>query len=328
MSTKIERSTSLPSTPKISGVPRAAVTAVTTPANGTPAPEVSGSFSAEALKKELIPAGKHISKSADPGSLWGATIKADDLDPEAFLKLPPQEQRARIHELRERRDELGAEIQARVAELEKKWRYSRLVTRTEALRDYQDQSKHLDGTSRHRLDAALDKSEAAQQRINRLLAEAAKLKGLDKNDPVVAEQRKKLAAELRRARSEQSDAVKVATEVVDDQGLKVDRLAVTEQIIDPNAPKPGSGGSLLEKIAKFFHLDFLINTVQHFIDFVSHIGEKKQVEAKREQEQDQARARQLASDLKKRLDREQADFENLEKQLALLRSFVSRAQQP
>ena len=48
----------------------------------------------------------------------------------------------------------------------------------------------------------------------------------------------------------------VFRDVVDAVGLKVDRLATTEQIIDPAAPAQGSGGSLLDKIGRFFKLDW------------------------------------------------------------------------
>jgi len=195
------------------------------------------------------------------------------------------EQKAQLTTLREERQQLSAQIQARLAKLDIKWNNSRLVTRTEALRDYQEQTKHLDPATKHELDALLEKSEAAQRKINDVRARIDRLPKTPEAKKAQAALRSQLARELRNARSEQSKVVQAATAVVDQQGLKTDRLATTEQVIDPSAPAPGSGSSLLEKITRFLGIDSFFTrlnkaTVNLFVDSLKE--ESKRRDAKLE----------------------------------------------
>jgi len=250
---KIERTTSLTSTPKAQAVSRSTGTTPAEPA--APKAPVTEYAGQAAPRKELVPKGAQVSTSADPGALWGETAKPTSLDQASFQKLSPAEQHAAIVALREERNQLGAEIQARLAKLDIKWNNSRLVTRTEALRDYQEQTKNLDPATKHELDALLEKSEAAQRKINDVRARIDRLPKTPEAKKAQAALRSQLARELRSARSEQSKVVKAATAVVDEKGLKTDRLATTEQVIDPSAPAPGSGSSLLDKITRFLGID-------------------------------------------------------------------------
>lgn len=252
---KIERTTSLTSTPKAQAVSRTTSTAQAEVISTPKGPVTAYAGQAAPPKKDLHPTGKQVTVSADPSSLWGEAPKPAPLDQTAFKKLPPTEQRAQIQALREERNQLSAEIQARLAKLDIKWNNSRLVTRTEALRDYQEQTKHLDPATKKELDGLLDRAEASQRKINELRARIDRLPKTPEAKKAQAELRTQLAKELRRARDEQSKVVKAATAVVDEQGLKTERLAVTEQVIDPSAPKPGSGDSLLDKVLRFLHLD-------------------------------------------------------------------------
>jgi hypothetical protein len=259
---KIERNPG----PSVVSTPKAqAVTRTPTP-NETWAAAPKGLVAEYAGKaapsKDLVPKQQQVTRSADPSSLWGETAKPQALDVEAFQKLSPAEQKKQLQALRAERNQLSQEIAQRLEQLDVKWGRSRLVTRTEALREYQENTKHLEPGAKAELDALLDRSESSQRKINALRARIDRLPKTPEEKAAMKELRTELARELRRLRSEQSKVVKEATAVVDEQGLKTDRLAVTEQIIDPSAPAPGSGQSLLEKVARFFELDWFFNALQ------------------------------------------------------------------
>lgn len=256
---KIERTTSLPSTPKTQGVSRTTSAQATPAATAVPAAPTT-TFAGQATPtRELIPAGKPVATSASPNALWGEQPKPVSLDRAAFEKLSPTEQKAVAAQCAEERSRVGGEIEQRVEQLDRRWKNSRLSTRTEALREYEENGDRLPSHRRRDLDRAVARSESAQRRINELKAKIDQLPKTPEAKAEMKELRTQLARELRSARSEQSKAVKDATAVVDAEGLKVDRLATTEQIIDPTAPAPGSGDSLLEKVARFFHLDQFIS---------------------------------------------------------------------
>lgn len=268
---KIERTNSSVSTARAQAITKTSAVPVA-PASPPPAATYAGQA---APTKELIPNGKPVAKSASPNALWGEQPKPVSLDREAFAKLPPAEQREVLKKAAVEREQLGGEINARVEHLDRKWKNSRLVTRTEALREYQERSGHLHPRRRRDLDKLLVRSEAAQVRINELRAKVDALPKTPEAKKQQAALRSELAKELRRARDEQSKVVKEATAIVDGDGLKVDRLAVTEQVIDPTAPAPGSGDSLLDKVVRFFHLDTFINWVADtFSNVVSDFAEK------------------------------------------------------
>lgn len=283
---KIERSTSVTSTPKAQSVSRAGVAApVAAPTKGT-VTEYAGQA---APPKDLVPKGATLSRSASPSALWGDAPKQVNLDPEAFAALAPAEQEKLVEAAKAERAELGGEIVNRVEVLDRRWNHSRLSTRTEALREYQEHSRgRLDGRSRRKLDGLVVRSEESQRRINELRVKIDALPKTPESKKAQVELRTQLARELRRARDEQSKAVKEATAVVDAAGLKVDRLAVTEQIIDPSAPAQGSGGSLLDKVVRFLKLEWFFDAIgvtlqsatQTFAQQVQKRGEKIAEESK------------------------------------------------
>ncbi|MDP1825986.1 MAG: hypothetical protein Q8L48_22165 [Archangium sp.] len=281
---KIERSSSLVSTPKIQSVSRPSAPDVTVPKG--PVTEYAGQA---APQKDLLPKQQNVSRSASPSALWGDAPRQVELDPVAFEKLAPAEQQKVVEAARVERKELAGEIVDRVEVLDKKWGHSRLSTRTEALREYHERrGGRMDGGSRRKLDGLVKRSEESQRKINELRAKVDALPKTPESKKAMAELRNELAKELRRARDEQSKVVKEATAVVDAVGLKVDRLATTEQIIDPTAPAEGSGGSLLDKIGRFFKLDWFFNAIgetfdkmqSSFAQSVERRGERLQEEAK------------------------------------------------
>ena len=281
---KIERSTSVTSTPRAQVVSRASVTVPAAPKGSVT--EYAGQA---APAKELVPRGANLSKSASPAALWGEAPKQVELDPAAFAALPPAEQQQVVEAAKVEHAQLGGEIVERVEVLDRRWNHSRLSTRTEALREYHEHSgRRLDGRTRRKLDGLVVRSEESQRRINELRVKIDALPKTPESKKAQVELRTQLARELRRARDEQSKAVKEATAVVDAAGLKVDRLAVTEQIIDPSAPAQGSGGSLLDKIVRFFKLEWFFDSIgktlesatQTFAQQVQKRGEKIAEESK------------------------------------------------
>ena len=257
---KIERTSSLVSTPKAQSISRPSAPEASTLKG--PITEYAGQA---APAKELVPRGAAVSRSASPSALWGDAPKQVVLDPAAFAKLSPADQKKTADEARTERKQLSGEINERIEVLDGKWKNSRLSTRTEALREYYDcKGNRLDAGSLRKLDRLLDRSEDSQRKINELRVKIDQLPKTPESKKARVELRNDLARELRGARDEQSKVVKEATEVVDAVGLKVDRLVTTEQIIDPSAPAVGSGGSLADKIQRFFKLDWFFKAIGEF----------------------------------------------------------------
>jgi hypothetical protein len=285
---KIERSSSLVSTPKVQSAQSVSrPSAPTAPAAPTaPVTEYAGQA---APRKDLLPKGANLAKTASVNALWGDAPRQVNLDQDAFKALAPADQQKLVEAAKAEQAQLGQDINQRVEVLDKKWNNSRLSTRTEALREYQERGggRRLGRRQREKLDGLVTRSEEAQRKINVLRAKIDALPRTPEAKKEMAELRNELARELRRARDEQSKVVKEATAVVDAEGLKVDRLAVTEQIIDPSAPPAGSGQSLLEKIARFLHLDQFFSFVQELTTdfFATQIDQRvEQNQERRERE--------------------------------------------
>ncbi len=289
MPSHIERAPRLTTSPKLSSVARGE-TQRTERAEPRERGAVPPEF--EALSRHsraLTPSGEHVATSADPGALWGAGGAEEPESPELaeFKKMDPETQRAHLEALRGQRDVLTGQISERCARLDEKWKKLPPAKRREILRYYHRHSRRLDGATRRELNAALGDAELAQRRIDRL-QERIKRLGPDKRGPNAA-LRKEMSAELRKLRAEHSAAVKEATAVVDEKGLKVDRLAVTEQQIDPAAPKGDK--SLLSMVADWFGLSKLINSFLRVLR-VEHGEEQKKAEEKRRQDEAQEAQRQ------------------------------------
>ncbi len=269
MVTKLERSGSQPTSSPVARAPAPAPKRVS-----TLAPSVRDTVeAAETARATLAPRGEHVRGSADPGALWATPAPVgEQLDLQAFKKLSPADQQAALAKLEGERQSLRAQLDTRIGQLDRRWNTSRLSTRTEALREFQERAPGLDHPASAQLDDLVGRAEAAQRRINALRAKAATLDASPAAKQAHAAERQALAQALRAARKEQSTAVKVATATVDQQGLKIDRLASTEQIIDPTAPPPTSSTSLLGMLGGWFHLDWLFSAYSSVTSVVENLG--------------------------------------------------------
>lgn len=295
MATRIERTTSLPSTPATRAVASPAVEKPTAPTMASTVAPVADSVvdGAGAQKTTLAPNGVPVRGSADPRSLWGQTAPAPvgpQLDVEAFKKLTPDQMKSKLAELEGERDTLRGQVQTRIGQLDRKWDHARLATRTEALREFQEGNHGLDAGANSQLDQLVTRAEDAQRRINVLRARADALGKTPADKAANAQARHELAVQLVAARHAQSTAVKAATTTVDANGLKVDRLATTEQTIDPNAPAQGSGKSLLDMVTDFFHLSWLVDSCRAIFRSTSatitDLGQKRTEHVLEEQNHD------------------------------------------
>ncbi|GEM_PF-3231754 len=203
--------------------------------------------------------GNHVAISARPDTLWGSAERrgGGPDSPAEIMKLSPAQQTEKLAQLTAQRDELQAKVLERISQLDIKFENSPTKTKAEALKEYAEVSEQLDPETRQELRQMARQAEQAQHRIDRLVARREGMPPSRNATPETKAARAALAAELRAARKEQRDAVKEATKVVDDEGLKVDRLAVTEQIIDPSAPKPGTDGSLLGMVKNLFSFNWI-----------------------------------------------------------------------
>ncbi len=249
MTGKVDRLTSRPAAPTQAGTPATpsapATAATATPANGTPT--AAGTFSAEPPPKPLTPAGTHVATSARPSALWGGDGDGDDddvRDAQAHGASPEQ-----IRQMRAEKRELQGHIRDRVDHLDHKWRYTLNTTKASELDKYADDSDKIDPATRDALKSKLQVAHQAEDKLAALKQQAAQL-----GHGGTPEERTALAKQIVAARKEVSTTVAAATKVVDDAGLKVDRLAHAEAKIDPKAAK--KGGSLLDMVERFFKISF------------------------------------------------------------------------
>lgn len=251
--------------------------------------------------------GHPLAGSARPDTLWGNSPAANhgpNMDPHQFNRMSPAQRTERLGELRANRDALQEQILQRVMELDKKWEGASTATKAEALQHYAENSDQLDPQARTEVNQMLAHAAMAQRRIDRLQS---RRDGMPPSRNATAGDKRERAAlnqELREARKEKSDAVKEATKVVDDTGLKVDRLAVTEQVIDPSAPKKEEGTSLLGMVTNFFKFTWLTRFMESMTDYNDMSSEKQVAE--------RARARTAADNqwYLKKVDQKET-FENL-----------------
>ncbi|MBS1152503.1 MAG: hypothetical protein H6Q89_4201 [Myxococcaceae bacterium] len=230
--------------------------------------------------------GQHLARTAGPDALWGKSPeRGPNMDPHQFDKLTPAQRQEKLTELRAHRDELHVKILERVVELDKQWQSAPTATKEEALKHYAETSEALDPQTAQELRGMLRQAEVAQRRIDRLRTSRDGMPPARHATAETRARRAELNKELRAARKEHKEAVKEATAVVDEKGLKIDRLAVTEQVIDPSAPKASEGTSLLGMVKNFFKFtwlsDFLFSTI---IDFQDRSSEKYVHEAARQRE--------------------------------------------
>lgn len=199
--------------------------------------------------------GAYLAQSAQPDALWGGSEPRDT--PASLSKLTPAQQVIKLGELRAERGELREQIINRMKELDAKWETLPAATKLEALKKYAETSEQLDPATRQVLERMIRHGEDAGDRIEGLRRRRDGMPAARYANADMKAQRAELNAELRAARKEHKACVKDATAVVDDAGLKADRLAVTEQIIDPGAPKASAPGSLLGMVTKFFNLSWI-----------------------------------------------------------------------
>jgi hypothetical protein len=270
---KIERPSAAP-LPKVERA-AAAEAPVKAAAVSAQRPAADNRFSKEIINAGGAPAGSHVATTAAPDALWGAPRGNGD-DAASIAALPPDQRAAKLAELQARKGEMQAKILARCTELEKKWEAAPPAEKEAALREYMRASRHLDPETRKQLMGKVDHAEQAHRRIDRLLEDRKDLPSSRHANAEEKAKRTQIAKELKAARREEKSNIKAATQVIDDAGLKVDRLAVTEQIIDPSAPKPGAAGSLLGMVKDFFSLNWLTSFVSNLMgNMVDAVTEKK-----------------------------------------------------
>lgn len=283
---------------RLNNAPKVQTAKVETPAKtaavARPEAATEGSNEFSAQRPAVIESGgvgRHVAGSAQPDALWGNTAPKGlkpNMDPHQFDRLTPEQKTQRLAQLTETRDALQTKILDRVAQLDKQWNSASTATKEEALKHYAENSENLDPETRQEINQMLAQAAIAQRRIDRLESRRNGMPPSRNATPEEKARRAELNKELRAARKERKDAVKDATKVVDDKGLKIDRLAVTEQIIDPSAPKKEEGTSLLGMVKDFFKFDWMTKSLQAMIqEFKDYSSDKNVAE--------RAKAREVAT---------------------------------
>lgn len=260
--------TKLGSTPTASKLP--SVSRTTTPAStaavtksnaATASTGTAAAFDgSQPVKAEALrPQGAPVSKSADPGALWGGQERRANPELRAamteFRAMSPEAQKAKIVELKGRQDDLAKKMLVRIDQLDARYKTMRNTTKGEMLRELAGKTDAMTPEQKQHLDGLLDKADGIAKQIEDLRAEANKLPDSKTASPEQLLERKELARKIKNARNRLSEATKAATTYVDGLGLKTERLAVNEQTIDPNAPPKESSSSLWGMMKQWFSIN-------------------------------------------------------------------------
>jgi hypothetical protein len=284
------------------GLPRTASTeqAVPTEKSEAVTPATSQSLPvprelSEAASEALKPTGAQVTMSADPGTLWGASPRDEAVA--QFRAMTPAERKDRLEQVTQQREQVRGQIGARVDELDRRWNQMRPHDQAKAMGEYERHSRQLDPETRRELRHLLRQADEHHARVETLQQQVQSL-GTTKADKV---EKAELKKELKAAEKAETKVVQQAVQAVDDKGLKLDRLAETEKLIDPGFVGP----SLLSLIDKFVDLSWLVDTFQELL--------KPTPEEEQEKHDLEVAAERQESDLRKDLDRKLRAMSNLRK---------------
>lgn len=271
-----------------------------------------GQFTTDTARRPLKTGERQLTVSADPAKLWGKREPEEDhFDPAEFQKRTPADRGSALQRLRGRAEHMKLGLREHVLVLGHCWRELRSEGRAKALHHYHDHVR-LPDEAKGEIRVALVRADAAKEKIEALSTEQ---QGGSKLDQALRGGRVLLA------RIEQASAVGEAAKVIDDKGLQVDFLAHTEQIINPAAPKPGSGHTLLEEIKDYLNVVAVIQTMETIIANLRDSIEKQDEERRRADKEDAEKARMTASDLKKRMEAARTRDQDLKAYVERLRDL-------
>lgn len=209
--------------------------------------------------------GKAVSTTAAAEALWGrkgAGSSRPPLNVQTIRNMSVDQAKAKMAELDGQKKNLEGRIAGRAGELDSKWKYMALAKKTTALKEYLAQTPNLPPEIRAELEQAIKLSDTAQVKLEELKVQVRELRPhaqTGKNGS--PEERKALAHQLWTARRAQTEAVTAATTAVDAAGLKIERLALTENIIDPTGGAESKNGSMLAMVQQYFEVSFMYDTI-------------------------------------------------------------------
>jgi len=242
-------------------------------------------------------------RSAAPTARAAQTV---DLD--GFSASSPDAQRVELVQLKAKREGLQGRVFGRVEALDKKWGETLPSTKVRALRHYERAPNHLPTKPKKEFDRLVTQSEKHESSIVSLKGELDTMCRPAECTPAEAAVREEVAGRLADERAAQKDVIITATGVVDDQGLKIERLAITEQIIDPDAPEVGFGDSLMSMLEDLMDLSALIDECTEAFEEKSREREREKVDdidrkvVKRKLLERDVTFRQINADYQRQLD--------------------------
>jgi hypothetical protein len=302
MTTKLERATPGPrttssSTPVASETSPARSAAVSAVAKTSTPARAQTTFGAApaASALPLNPAGTPVTRSADPGALWGeAQAPSREAQLKSFQTLPPEQQAARLEQVRAEREEVGQAIATRCQTLDRGFRTLDPQTRAQLLHQLRrEHHGRFDAVTGRKVDTLLARADGDQRRIDGLNKDLSHVHGRAK---VSVERRAALKEQIAALRDAQVQTVDQATKAVDAAGLKVERLAVAEPVIDPNAPKAGSGQSLLDLVSKWVDLSWLFDGFSRVLQHVVSEQKDEEIDRQEVQQREDRALKNLADD--------------------------------
>jgi hypothetical protein len=209
--------------------------------------------------------GAAVSNTASTGRLWGYEGMASSKPPLSAItlkNLTPEQAKAKLAELEKRKEALALRIAGRQDELDHQWRTMVLTRRTDILKSYLKETSSLTHVQREKVEASIAKSETLNARIEELLAQIDTLLPQPNGKKGTPEQRHELAVLIWEARRQHQIAVDEGTASIDAAGLKLERLTVTENDIDPSGGASSPHGSMSALVGQYFEVCFMGQTLE------------------------------------------------------------------
>lgn len=200
------------------------------------------------LERASLPAIPQVTVSHTPprgtgaaSELWGRGL-FQKFDFAAFLSAPAAERKERLSALSQEKGALSQRITQRAEQLSARFDKLSPEEQQKALEHYRRRSTQLRGPHARKLDGHLRTADAAGKKVADLESKLRQAK--------TPAERRKLLEELKTARADREKAITEAKKDVDDAGLKLDRLATTEAVVDPAGAAGGfSLWSLMERFS-------------------------------------------------------------------------------
>lgn len=222
--------------------------------------------------KEAVPsAGTTVSTTASNEALFDAARQkplsmAEEKPPLEIMALKSLSKGQRAQKkkaLEAEKAQLEGRIGKRAQEVDRRWGYTLLQKRSDTLRAYLSSNTSVPPGARAKVMEELARFDELRHQLDEARAKAKALRPKKSGDAKggTEEERQALAEQLAQLRKAELAAVDAATQAIDGEGFKIDRLAEAESEIDPKGAETSPHGSLKVMVNRYYEVMFSLEVI-------------------------------------------------------------------